>query len=87
MPNDPAILELVRQAEAHAKLLEQPVKGGKVCDSHDDLARGVSLALRLLAVVYRKNLTNNAWAWATGIGIPTPVCLFVWLIGTSKGWW
>ena len=26
-------------------------------------------------------------AWLAGIGIPTPICILLWFIGSSKGWW
>ena len=94
--------ELVRQAEEQAKKLENGAGPGAsgACLHHGELARGVSLGLRLQAVQARafytaiETLTNKEpsrvssfAALGASFGIPTPICVLAYFIGMSKGWW
>ena len=89
---DEAMMELIRQAEAQASKLENgsgPTAAG-TCQSHGELARGVSLSLRLLLVTANASVDakkKSGLAMGASMGIPTPLCLLVWFVGKAKGWW
>jgi hypothetical protein len=58
---DPAMSELMRQAEAHAKKLENGSASDVVslCPVHADVAAGQALSLRLLLVLAGKDDSKN----------------------------
>jgi len=78
--------ELIRQAKRQAEMLEQPTADG-VCVHHADLAKGTALSLRLLVGLYGRRESKTPLTMLAGIGVPTPVCVLIWVIGTAKGWW
>ena len=78
--------ELIRQAQVQAETLEKPTADG-VCLHHADLAKGTALALRLLVGLYGRRDHRSPLTLLAGIGVPTPLCVLLWAIGTSKGWW
>jgi hypothetical protein len=87
-----AMQELIRQAEEQAKKLENgagPSAEG-ACVHHGELARGVSLSLRLQLVQARgaiQQARGGLWGLGASLGIPAPVCALLWAIGQAKGWW
>jgi len=67
-----------------------------VCVDHHKIVTGQKLTLRLLWAIYRRQQNNGraeSISWkglasaAAGLGVPTPVLVFVYLVGQSRGWW
>jgi len=84
--------ELIRQAEQQAEKLENGAGPGAqgACPYHGELARGVSLSLRLQLVQARETAkTGHGGLLGLGasLGIPAPVCALIWAIGNARGWW
>jgi hypothetical protein len=92
---DAAKCELLRQAEAHVKLLEADPKG-VVCASHGDLAKGVAMSLRMQMALYSQGATVETQIpvvlkpfsqLGAALGLPGWVVAAVVLWGTAQGWW
>jgi hypothetical protein len=83
-----AVDVLIDQAERKAAALER-APAGAVCEQHSDMAAGVALSLRLLIGLYRRSArpTLMSPGGLASLGIPTPVCVLIWVVGSSKGWW
>lgn len=80
---------LIEQANRQAEILER-APSGAVCANHEDLAKGTALSLRLLVGLYQRpsvNGKNGVLGVLAGIGVPTPICILVYTIGHSRGWW
>ena len=94
MSNDPATRVLIQDAERQADTLERADNAG-TCPRHPDLAKGVSLSLRMLVGLYqaqcsaerKRSLVHPLAGLGIGGGTMTPICILFWSIGKSKGWW
>lgn len=87
---------MIDNAKAQASALETAQPTDAVCPSHGQLARAEALSLRICAELLRRDCEREDTAPITlkglakigaGIGVPTPICALIYMVGAGKGWW
>jgi hypothetical protein len=91
MANGDAALDIVigDARTAAAEMESAPCQ--TACPDCPHLRKALRLSLLLLVGLYERRSARwtpgTAVAGLASLGVPTPVCVLVWLVGQSKGWW